>query len=125
MQKDTGASLRYFFSRDPLSPHIANSFASSGFCRYNVIVEHLCNCLITVRRHCAMEKLLKIKVDCANCALKMEAAARKTPGVKEAEVSFMALKMRLVIKDDADAAAVIEAARQNCKKAVPDSDIIL
>lgn len=72
-----------------------------------------------------MEKLFKIKVDCANCALKMEAAARKTPGVQDAEVSFMALKMRLVFKDNADPAAVIAEVRQNCQKAVPDSDIIL
>ena len=40
-----------------------------------------------------MEKIYKIEVDCANCALKMEEAARKTEGVKNAAVNFMALKM--------------------------------
>ena len=29
-----------------------------------------------------MKKAYKIEVDCANCANKMEEAARKTPGVK-------------------------------------------
>ena len=31
-----------------------------------------------------MKKTYKIDVDCANCANKMEEAANKTPGVKEA-----------------------------------------
>ncbi len=37
-----------------------------------------------------MKKIYKIDVDCANCANKMEEAANKTPGVKEAVVNFMA-----------------------------------
>ena len=41
-----------------------------------------------------MKKTYKIDVDCANCANKMEAAAQKTPGVKNATVNFMTLKMR-------------------------------
>ena len=40
-----------------------------------------------------MKKNYKIEVDCANCANKMEEAARKTDGVKDATVNFMALKM--------------------------------
>ena len=40
-----------------------------------------------------MKKSCKIEVDCANCANKMELAAKKTPGVKDASVSFMTLKM--------------------------------
>ena len=40
-----------------------------------------------------MKKSYKIEVDCANCANLMEQAAKKTPGVKDAEVSFMAHKM--------------------------------
>ncbi|MBR5112463.1 MAG: cation transporter, partial [Clostridia bacterium] len=42
-----------------------------------------------------MKKTYKIDVDCANCAAKMEEAARKTDGVKDAVVNFMALKMNV------------------------------
>ena len=40
-----------------------------------------------------MKKSYKIDVDCANCANKMEDAAKRTPGVKDAVVNFMLLKM--------------------------------
>ena len=40
-----------------------------------------------------MKKTYKIEVDCANCANKMEQAAKNTPGVKDATVNFMTLKM--------------------------------
>ena len=35
-----------------------------------------------------MKKTYKIEVDCANCANKMEEAAQKTAGVKDAAVNF-------------------------------------
>ena len=38
-----------------------------------------------------MKKTYKIDVDCANCANKMEDAAKNTAGVKYATVNFMAL----------------------------------
>ena len=34
-----------------------------------------------------MKKKYKIEVDCANCANKMEAAAKKTEGVKEGQTT--------------------------------------
>ena len=40
-----------------------------------------------------MKKTYKIDVDCANCANKMEEAAKNTAGVKDATVNFMTLKM--------------------------------
>ena len=40
-----------------------------------------------------MKKAYKIDVDCANCANKMEVAAKNTDGVKDATVNFMTLKM--------------------------------
>ena len=40
-----------------------------------------------------MKKTYKIDVDCANCANKMEQAAKDTAGVKDAVVNFMTLKM--------------------------------
>ena len=42
-----------------------------------------------------MKKTYKIDVDCANCANKMEDAAKKTDGVKNAVVNFMTLKMQV------------------------------
>ena len=42
-----------------------------------------------------MKKTYKIEVDCANCANKMEQAAQKTDGVKDAVVNFMTQKMNV------------------------------
>ena len=41
-----------------------------------------------------MKKTYKIDVDCANCANKMEEAAKNTAGVKDATVNFMMLKRK-------------------------------
>ena len=49
-----------------------------------------------------MKKTYKIEVDCANCANKMEEAAKNTAGVQEATVNFMALKMIVVFEEGAD-----------------------
>ena len=46
-----------------------------------------------------MKKTYKIDVDCANCANKMEQAARKTAGVKDATVNFMTLKMNVEFEE--------------------------
>ena len=43
-----------------------------------------------------MKKSYKIEVDCANCASRMEDAAKKIEGVKDASVNFMMLKMKVV-----------------------------
>ena len=63
-----------------------------------------------------MKKAYKIEVDCANCANKMEEAARKTPGVKDATVNFMALKMHVEFEDGQDSRHVMEQVRKNCKR---------
>ena len=42
-----------------------------------------------------MKKSYKIEVDCPNCALKMEEAAKQVEGVKDASVNFMLLKMNV------------------------------
>ena len=49
-----------------------------------------------------MKKTYKIEVDCAACAAKMEEAAKKTTGVKDATVAFMPQKMKVEFEDDAD-----------------------
>lgn len=72
-----------------------------------------------------MKKTYKIDVDCAACADKMEIAASKTPGVKEASVSFMTLKMRVEFDEGADVDAVMQEVRKNCKKVEDDCEIFL
>ena len=72
-----------------------------------------------------MKKTYRIEVDCANCANKMEEAARKTAGVKEASVNFMALKMTVVFEDGADPAAVMKQVLAACKKVESDCEIEL
>ena len=49
-----------------------------------------------------MKKSYKIEVDCANCANKMEVAAQKTQGVKDAVVNFMTLKMNVEFEEGQD-----------------------
>jgi copper chaperone CopZ len=72
-----------------------------------------------------MKKTYKIEVDCANCANKMEEAARKTPGVKDAVVNFMTLKMNVEFEDGADAGAVMRAVLDNCRKVEDDCEIFI
>ena len=42
-----------------------------------------------------MKKTYNVDVDCANCAAKMEDAVKKTPGVQNAVLSFMTLKLKV------------------------------
>ena len=72
-----------------------------------------------------MKKSYKIEVDCANCANKMEEAAKKTVGVKNAVVNFMALKMDVEFEDGADVKAVMKDVLKNCKKVEDDCEIFL
>lgn len=72
-----------------------------------------------------MKKNYKIDVDCANCAAKMERAAQNTEGVKDANVNFMMLKMKVEFEDGADLAEVMPRVRANCKKVEDDCEIFL
>ncbi len=72
-----------------------------------------------------MKKTYKIDVDCANCANKMEEAARKTEGVRNAVVNFMTLKMTVEFEDGTDAKKVMEEVLKNCKKVEDDCEIFL
>ena len=60
-----------------------------------------------------MKKSYKIEVDCANCANKMEDAAKRTPGVKDATVNFMMLKMNVEFEEGQDPKAVMQQVLQN------------
>ena len=72
-----------------------------------------------------MKKTYKIEVDCANCANKMEEAAKKTEGVVNATVNFMALKMIVEFAEGADEKAVMKQVLKNCKKVEDDCEIYL
>ena len=72
-----------------------------------------------------MKKTYKIDVDCANCANKMEEAARKTAGVKDVTVNFMLLKMNVEFEDGADAKTVMQDVLKNCKKVEDECEIFL
>ena len=72
-----------------------------------------------------MKKTYKIDVDCANCANKMEEAAKNTAGVKYATVNFMMLKMIVEFEDGQDPKAVMKDVLKNCKKVEDDCEIFL
>ena len=72
-----------------------------------------------------MKKTYKIDVDCANCANKMEEAARNTAGVKDATVNFMMLKMIVEFEDGQDPKAVMKDVLKNCKKVEDDCESYL
>lgn len=72
-----------------------------------------------------MKKIYKIDVDCANCANKMEDAAKKTEGVKDAVVNFMTLKMTVEFEEGQDPNTVMKEVLKNCKKVEDDCEIYL
>lgn len=70
-----------------------------------------------------MKKTYKIEVDCANCANKMEEAAKKTSGVKDVVVNFMTLKMIVEFEDGANPKEVMAEVLKSCKKVEDDCEI--
>ena len=82
--------------------------------------KQLNNCLI---EEVSMKKTYKIEVDCANCANKIEEAAKKTNGVKDCVVNYMTLKMTVEFAEGADIKAVMNDVLANCKKVEDDCEI--
>ena len=72
-----------------------------------------------------MKKKYDIEVDCANCANKMEEAAKKTEGVINAVVNFMTLKMEVEFEDGADHKGIMKQVLSNCKKVEDDCEIYI
>ena len=70
-----------------------------------------------------MKKTYKIEVDCANCAAKMETAAKKTAGVADATVNFMTQKMIVEFEEGQEEKAVMKAVLKACRKVEPDCEI--
>ena len=71
------------------------------------------------------KKTYKIDVDCANCANKMEQAAKETAGVKDATVNFMMLKMIVEFEEGQEPKKVMKEVLKNCKKVEDDCEIFL
>ena len=72
-----------------------------------------------------MKKTYKIDVDCANFANKMEEAARRTAGVKDATVNFMTLKMNVEFEEGHDIKTVMHEVLKNCKRVEDDCEIYI
>lgn len=72
-----------------------------------------------------MKKSYRIDVDCANCANKMEDAAKHTAGVKDASVNFMMLKMNVEFEDGRNPKEVMQQVRKNCKKVEDDCEVYI
>lgn len=70
-----------------------------------------------------MKKTFKIEVDCANCANKMEEAAKATAGVIDATVNFMTLKMSVEFEEGADYKEIMKEVVKNCKVVEDDCEI--
>lgn len=70
-----------------------------------------------------MKKTYKIDVDCANCANKMEMAAKQTKGVKNAVVNFMTLKMIVEFEEGYTPDTVMPEVEKNCKIVEDDCEI--
>lgn len=72
-----------------------------------------------------MKKSYKIEVDCANCANKMEVAAKGTEGVQDAVVNFMTQKMIVTFAEGADPKEVMPRVLKSCKRVEDDCEIYL
>ena len=70
-----------------------------------------------------MKKTYKIEVDCANCATLMEEASKKTAGVANATVNFMALKMIVEFEEGQEPKKVMKEVLKACRKVEPDCEI--
>ena len=55
----------------------------------------------------------------------MESAARATPGVKDAVVNFMTLKMNVEFEEGAEPRAVMQDVLKACKRVESDCEIYL
>ena len=70
-----------------------------------------------------MKKTYKIEVDRAACALKMEDAAKKVEGVKDAAVSFMTQKMKVEFEEGTEESAVMKQVVKACKRVESDCEV--
>ena len=91
--------------------------------RYNAFCEAKSQYDLRKKGVFVMKKTYKIEVDCANCANLMEEAAKKTDGVANATVNFMALKMIVEFEEGREPKAVMKEVLKACRKVEPDCEI--
>ncbi len=72
-----------------------------------------------------MTKIYNVEVDCPNCAVKMEDAVKGTPGVADAALNFMTLRLKVDFEENADPKKVMKDALKRVRKVDSDCDIIL
>lgn len=78
-----------------------------------------------MKRRFVMKKKFKLEdLDCAHCAAKMEEGIKKIPGVNDASVSFMTLKLT-VDADDDKFDDVMKEVVDVCAKIEPDCKIVM
>ena len=63
-------------------------------------------------------------LDCANCAMKMQEAIEKIPGVISCSVNFMTQKM-ILEADDAQYDKILKQAVKTIAKVEPDCTVII
>ena len=72
-----------------------------------------------------MKKTFELEdLDCANCAMKMQEAILKIPGVQNCEVNFLKQKMTLEA-DDAEFDKILKQAVKAIAKVEPDCTVVL
>ena len=72
-----------------------------------------------------MKKTFELEdLDCANCAMKMQEAIGKIPGVISCSVNFMTQKM-ILEADDADFDKILKEAVKTISKVEPDCNVII
>ena len=72
-----------------------------------------------------MKKTFELEdLDCVNCALKMQEAILKIPGVQNCEVSFIKQKMTIEA-DDAEFDKIVKQAVKAISKVEPDCTVLL
>ena len=69
-----------------------------------------------------MKKKFKCEIDCANCAAKVEEAAKKIDGVKSVSINFMTQKMTLEA-DDERFDEILEEVVRTGRKVEPDFSV--
>lgn len=72
-----------------------------------------------------MKKTYEIEVDCANCANKMEAAAKKVNGVSDLCINFFTQKLSVEFEENVDCKSVMQEIIKTCKKVESDCEIYI
>ena len=73
-----------------------------------------------------MKKTFELEdLDCANCAMKMQEAIGKIPGVISCSVNFMTQKMIVEFEEGVEPKTVMKDVLKACRKVEPDCEIEL